>query len=439
MPKMSDMGPIERRINVRPGLTLYRRPKSSVWWMDVGVRGTRRVRASTGEEDVVRAGSRAWQCWERQRRISLGLPPEEAVAFESPKIEAVPPPPVQVYRTVGDVLRAYRMYLLTHAEQLDSSGRKPSPAALINSGIIANYLLPWWGPKSLNEVQESDTSAWKAWREEQTTPIPVMMNRRGKVATYVRNRSKPKPPTLVRERAVLLMAFAYGVQAGWIKRAERPRLAPLWWPVSVRTESDRRPAFTKHQKNKVLSYLRERRSTWHEKLFGLFVRVMFASGLRPGEALALRWSDLRDVRTTKVATLMVVVRGVTSGAKKTGSRKVIALPEVMGAVKELRKLHTSMKWPMERDDLLFVSKAKAPIATFHDDFRAMISALDLRPDIGEIGFTLYSCRHTYATLLLDAGLEALHIARNMGTSVRMIDKHYGQSDFEKTPELVIPM
>jgi integrase len=166
---------------------------------------------------------------------------------------------------------------------------------------------------------------------------------------------------------------------------------------------------------------------------------MLASGLRTGEALALKWSDFRDVKSAKVTTLMVTVRGTKSGARKTGGRKVLALPEILGAIKELRKLHTSMTWSMGQDDLLFVSSTRAPTAEFNDDFRTMVTDLDLRPDSDEMRFTLYSCRHTYATLLLDAGLDAFHIARNMGTSVRMIDKHYGQTDFARTPELVIPL
>ena len=38
--------------------------------------------------------------------------------------------------------------------------------------------------------------------------------------------------------------------------------------------------------------------------------------------------------------------------------------------------------------------------------------------------TLYSLRHTYATTALLHGLTELEVARNMGTSVAYIEKHY---------------
>jgi integrase len=42
------------------------------------------------------------------------------------------------------------------------------------------------------------------------------------------------------------------------------------------------------------------------------------------------------------------------------------------------------------------------------------------------GTTLYSCRHTYASQSLLAGMNILLLARNMGTSVKMIEQHYGK-------------
>ena len=40
--------------------------------------------------------------------------------------------------------------------------------------------------------------------------------------------------------------------------------------------------------------------------------------------------------------------------------------------------------------------------------------------------TLYSLRHTYATLALRAGISIHTIARQMGTSVLMLEKHYSK-------------
>ena len=42
--------------------------------------------------------------------------------------------------------------------------------------------------------------------------------------------------------------------------------------------------------------------------------------------------------------------------------------------------------------------------------------------------TIYSLRHTYATLRLQNGTNVYWLKKNMGTSVTMIERHYGQTN-----------
>ena len=41
--------------------------------------------------------------------------------------------------------------------------------------------------------------------------------------------------------------------------------------------------------------------------------------------------------------------------------------------------------------------------------------------------TIYSLRHTYATFRLQEGVNHYVLARNMGTSVKMLEQHYGHT------------
>ena len=41
--------------------------------------------------------------------------------------------------------------------------------------------------------------------------------------------------------------------------------------------------------------------------------------------------------------------------------------------------------------------------------------------------SIYSLRHTYATLRLENGTNVYWLKQNMGTSVTMIERHYGQT------------
>jgi integrase len=45
--------------------------------------------------------------------------------------------------------------------------------------------------------------------------------------------------------------------------------------------------------------------------------------------------------------------------------------------------------------------------------------------------TYYSLRHTYCTMRLMAGVDVFLLARNMGTSVKYIEEHYGHVDIDK--------
>jgi hypothetical protein len=50
----------------------------------------------------------------------------------------------------------------------------------------------------------------------------------------------------------------------------------------------------------------------------------------------------------------------------------------------------------------------------------------------DTGRSLYSLRHFYATIQLQRGRNIHHLARQMGTSVKMLEKHYSKL----TPMLV---
>lgn len=431
MPKLGRVGPEVRRLKVDKGLTIYRRVKTPVWWMDISIPGMQRVRASTHEEDSFHATEIARKKRRNLLQKSRGFPIEE---LAPPTAD----PPPRTFRTLGDVLTAYRDYLLGDREQRDGRTDRPLDSARVNAGIIQNYLLPWWGPKTLESIQDSDIGDWKKWREEQVAPLTVTMTRGEKTTSYERLRAVPSPTTLKRERGVLLMALKYARRMPWFDQKRRPTIGQLWWPAAIRTRSERRPAFAKSQKTALLAALRKRQATWRQKVFEGFVRVMFASGLRTGEAHVLQWRDLREIEHSDFKTMSIHVRAKEAGAKKTGARKVVALPEIIDAVESLRTLHAQKGWRTDRDGYLFVSENGIRVDQFDDDFNSIVAALKLDP-IGHDGrFSLYSCRHTYATLLLDSGRDAYHIAKNMGTSIRMIAAHYGQTDLERNPGLVIP-
>ena len=58
----------------------------------------------------------------------------------------------------------------------------------------------------------------------------------------------------------------------------------------------------------------------------------------------------------------------------------------------------------------------------------MLKAAGIEYDTNGDRHTVYSLRHTYATFRLQNGTNVYWLKKNMGTSVAMIERHYGQTN-----------
>jgi integrase len=146
--------------------------------------------------------------------------------------------------------------------------------------------------------------------------------------------------------------------------------------------------------------------------------VLFAAatGLRPGEWLAL---EHRDV--DREAQVVYVRRTFRNGRIKTPKTKasVRAVPLQAIALAALDELPR----PGPEGLLLFPS-AKGGYFDLHN-FRNRY----WRPAQKAAGIMplrrVYDLRHTFATFALRAGISTFDLSRYMGTSLAMIDRHYG--------------
>ena len=59
-------------------------------------------------------------------------------------------------------------------------------------------------------------------------------------------------------------------------------------------------------------------------------------------------------------------------------------------------------------------------------FRNLMVRSSMRKDSSGLNRTLYSLRHTYATYALASGIDIHTLARQMGTSAGMIERHYSK-------------
>jgi len=150
-----------------------------------------------------------------------------------------------------------------------------------------------------------------------------------------------------------------------------------------------------------------------------FFTILLFAGLRPGEALALRWDDI-DFREGFLKVRRHLNRFGMGLPKTTSSeRDVIMLPPVRDALQEQRA-RTQLRSPF-----VFVNEGgKQPFDLDNIRQRNWISLLRRA---GLRHRPLYQCRHTYATLLLSAGEDMRFVASQMGhTTLAMLIRHYAR-------------
>jgi integrase len=150
-------------------------------------------------------------------------------------------------------------------------------------------------------------------------------------------------------------------------------------------------------------------------MFGPMVVFAAATGLRPSELFALERSDV-DRAAGVVQVRRAFANGRVKQTKTRLSRRAVPLQAI--ALEALGQLR-----PAEDSPLLFPNTRGG-----HLDFRNF-NRRHWKPVQKTVGIEplrdLYDLRHTYATFALRAGVPVFALSRFMGTSIAMIDLHYG--------------
>ncbi len=133
-----------------------------------------------------------------------------------------------------------------------------------------------------------------------------------------------------------------------------------------------------------------------------FLAVAFFTGLRTGEQLALLWSDI-DFKNKKINIdkSLNLSGTITSPKNKPSIREVDLLEPVEKILKELKASEPANK------KMVFLSVPKRT-QEFQKAFKALLKALNLKER------KLYTTRHTFASLMLSQGEEAMWVSKMLG-------------------------
>jgi integrase len=149
--------------------------------------------------------------------------------------------------------------------------------------------------------------------------------------------------------------------------------------------------------------------------FGPMVLFAAATGLRPSELFALEHGDV-DRAAGVVQIRRAYANGRVKHPKTRLSRRAVPLQAI--ALEALDQLP-----PCQGSPLLFPN-SRGGYLDFRNFNRRQRKPVQ-RAVVIEPSRDLYDLRHTYATFELRAGVPVFALSRFMGTSIAMIDLHYG--------------
>jgi integrase len=273
--------------------------------------------------------------------------------------------------------------------------------------IINAQLNPYVGPIQINLVGQDRWERYPLWRQK---------NGKGrKDRDGINNRVSDA--TIRTEMSIFraIMAFAAGkkyIPEGHVFKGKLP-LGKV-----------RREEFTPEEYRKLHTFARGwlkkgRRSAdvWSRTVAYNFMLIMCNTGMRPPEAKNLRWRDVA-IRTDKEGRKFVVlhVRG------KDKYRNLVAAGNVADYLERIRAIGKATT----PDDFVFTNTTGTRTPSLYASLiEKMLKETGLLFSSSGSRRSTYCFRHTYATFRLSEGVDVYFLATQMGTSVQMIQDHYG--------------
>jgi integrase len=288
---------------------------------------------------------------------------------------------------------------------------------------IERYFIPFFTHHRLESLTHSDITEFELWRNKQM-------------------QKQPKASTLQNFASAWNKVIATAVEHGYIsERVPVPRMQVKG------VKSQPRAAFTESEVVQLRSYMatwvggssKANKSTESDMrhLLRDYIEVLLLTGMRHGtEALGVRWKDVCWHTQDGKRYLRIWVNG------KTGGRWLIAKHAALAVLERLHARQTALnsqsleatlqgegsdKANKAANHLLFTFSNGYQPTSLNGAFKRLMRDSGLLKDTDGHNRTLYSLRHTYATLeLLRASTDIHTLAKQMGNSAAVIERHYSK-------------
>lgn len=276
--------------------------------------------------------------------------------------------------------------------------------------VIERYLIPFFGSMVVSNIDYEKLKEFDRWRAEK-------MGR------------EPKASTLNTHNSALNRVFDEAVLRGFLPKSHVPML------INMGRDSERRPDFTLEEYRTLIRSFpawiekgRKGKSREMRLLLRDYVLILANTGIREGtEAGNLLWQHVHLFEDKGKQYLEMSVNG------KTGRRDIICRANTLIFLKRIHERCGDIN-KMSFEQLL-KAKVKKPVFRLSDGSVTKNLRQTFKAFLKDTGLlvcsrtgqdrTLYSLRHTYATFaLVRDGMEIHTLAKQMGTSIQMIERHY---------------
>ena len=293
---------------------------------------------------------------------------------------------------------------------------------------VAKFWREYCGTMGVSNIDNTVLRDYVAWRKD----YYHRMDEKKKPRNYKIN---PADKTIEWETTLAKTLLKYAHEKGYRGKTQLP---------TYRFKAERaivRPTFTVAEYWEIIKGMRKgikdtKNKEWKytKELLRDYVLILANSGMRVGEANNLKDADVVEFKDELGRrNYMFSVRG------KTGKRIVIPRTSVVRYVErvrarnavrlgedKIRDVRSPKRKIIDTQGWFFCMYDGNKLITLIDQFNALLAAINLSENRDKEKYTLYSLRHFYAVMMLRRGIPVFDIARNMGTSVQIIEKYYGK-------------
>lgn len=378
---------------LKPGLMMFRRAdvKHRNWYCRVRVPGIDRYKVvSLKTPDVNMA---------RDKAFDIDADVRFRVRHDVPVFE----------KSFAEVAREYGDLRLAEAQ----AGQITMRRWKVIDGHIRCNLIPYIGNHQITLIGEDKWSGYVLWRKQNG-------NSREETA---------KDGTIRQEMITFRAIMRHAADKGYIREKQLPKAKP-------HADKNRREEFTPSEYRQLHTYARKwvkdglhDHSVWYRTMAYNFILIMANTGMRTMEARNLRWRDI-DSRTDRQGRPFVTlnVRG------KGKYRELVAANNVGTYLERIRAISKATG----ADDHVFTMHRGEKSASLYGHLiEDLLTKSKLLHSSSGSRRSTYCFRHTYATFRLMEGIDVYFLAKQMGTSVKMIEDYYGHITPAKNAERIL--